>query len=108
MVTRTITRVRPSGQLHHGISEAVHKALEKHEKLKGVFKLRDPQFTARAATPKDHNGYQRWHKDLDEEVVRYINGTRDLDPKKFAAWLYKRYKQPDLAERFPGGLGTNK
>jgi hypothetical protein len=40
-------------------------------------------------------------------VVRYIEGHADLNPKNFAAWLYKRYKKPDLAERFPGGLGAN-
>jgi hypothetical protein len=101
-------RAAPSGQLHHGISERVFEALEKRAKLKGVFKLRDPQFTARAATLEDHNGYQKWHVELDRQIVNYINETPDLDPKKFASWLYKRYSEPDLLKRFPGGLGANK
>jgi hypothetical protein len=84
------------------------KALEKHDKLKGVFKFRDSRFTARAATLKDHNGYQDWHVKLDEEVAKFIEKTKDLDPKKFESWLGKRYRQPDLAKRFPGGLGANK
>lgn len=102
------TRAVPNGQLHHGISDAVHKALERHEKLKGLYKLRDPRFTARAATLEDHNGYQKWHQNLDDEVVEYIEKTPGLDPKKFESWLGKRYRKSDLAERFPGGLGENK
>jgi hypothetical protein len=102
------THAAPSGQLHHGISDAVHKALENHDKLKGVYKLRDPRFTARAATPEAHNGYQDWHVALDKEVAKYIRENKDLDPKKFESWLRKRYMKPDLVERFPGGLGENK
>lgn len=105
---KAIAKPTSTGQLHHAISEKVFEALEKMPKLKGNFKLRDAQFAARAATREAHVGYQKWHQALDKEVVRYIEKTPDLDPKTFASWLYKRYMQPDLAKRFPGGLGANK
>lgn len=106
--TTTAPQAAPSGELHHGISSKVFDALEDHKNLKGKFKLRDPQFTARAVDKEAHNGYQDWHKKLDEEIVNHIRNEEHLTPKDFAAWLYKRYRQPDLAKRFPGGLGTNK
>ncbi len=106
--TAAATQATPTGQMHHAISKRVYDALQERPLLKGHFKERDPQFTARAATAEDHKGYQKWHIDLDKEVVQFIEETENLDPKKFAAWLQKRYRQPDLKKRFPEGLGSEK
>lgn len=107
-VAKTIAgATEPNGQLHHAISERVFAAIQKNDKLKGSFKLRDSQFTARAANLEAHNGYQKWHEELDKEIVAKIEAKEFLSAKDFAVWLYKRYKQPDLVKRFPNGLGAN-
>jgi hypothetical protein len=107
-VAKTIAgATEPNGQLHHAISERVFAAIQKNDKLRGSFKLRDSQYTARAANLEAHNGYQKWHQDLDDEIIRKIKADDFHSAKDFAAWLYKRYKQPDLVKRFPNGLGAN-
>lgn len=108
-VAKTIAGAEePSGQLHHAISERVFKALEDNPILKGSFKLRDSQFTARAANQEAHNGYQKWHEELDKEIVAKIKANDFRSAKDFAVWLYKRYKESDLVKRFPNGLGANR
>jgi len=100
--------VQQEGQLHHAISKAVFDALDQQPTLKGVYKLRDSRFTTRAAKPGDHVGYQRWHRDLDREIVELLFKHPNWTPKQFEAWLVRRYKKPDLARRFPDGLRSPK
>lgn len=96
--------VKLEGQLHHVISKKVYMALEKHHTLKGLYKLRDPRFTARAATLEDHRGYQTWHRKLDNDIADVLNKNKYMTRKEFEAWLHKRYSKPDLARRFPAGI----
>jgi hypothetical protein len=96
--------VNPTGQLHHPISKRVHDAIEKHPKLKGKYKYRDPRITSRAVDKAAHNGYEDWHRKLDEEVANWIGNHKKATPKEFEAWLRWRYSQPDVKARFPQGF----
>ncbi|NMC34790.1 MAG: hypothetical protein GYA36_20395, partial [Veillonellaceae bacterium] len=97
-------RAAATGQIHHPISKAVFKALERHPILKGHYRPRDPRFTTQAIDKAAHKGYQRWHRVLDDEVAMWVNEHQDATPKQFESWLRWRYSQPDLLERFPNGF----
>ncbi len=96
----------PTGQIHHPISTRVGRALDSHPTLRGQFQPRDPRFTTRAIDEAAHRGYQQWHRDLDAEVVRWINDPANAraTPQQFLDWLRQRYNQPDLRARFPNGF----
>ncbi len=93
------------GQVHHVISAGVHRALERHPILRGQYQSRDSRFTTRAANKEAHNGYQKWHRQLDREVESWIKDpvNKSTTPQQFEGWLRWRYSQPDLLERFPDG-----
>ena len=97
---------KATGQLHHAISTKVGRAIDKHKNLSGAFKKRDPRFVTRAADDAAHRGYQRWHRDIDDEVVKWLESDRNKDAtaEDFLAWLRSRYQQPDLKPRFPNGF----
>jgi hypothetical protein len=93
-----------TGQVHHVISQAIYNELSKHRILRGVYQYRDPRFTSRAITKEAHNGYQKWHRKLDAEVVDWLKREQRATPKEFEAWLRWRYRQKDVLERFPEGF----
>jgi hypothetical protein len=100
-------RLRPpplTGQLHHGISKPVHKALEGHGGLKGAYEHRDARFVTQAFDKDAHNGYQQWHRSLDSEIAKHIRNSPGMTPEEFEEFLRARYKEPDLIARFPKGL----
>ena len=41
IIKREVEAIAGAGQIHHPISDTVHKALENHPKLKGKYQLRD-------------------------------------------------------------------
>ena len=92
------------GQLHHIISKRIAKALERHLILRGHYKPRDPRFVSRAVDEKAHCGYQAWHRDVDDEVIAWLERYRDATPKQFEACLREIYRRPDMLERFPRGF----
>jgi len=99
---RTEVKVVTKGrQMHHPISDAVHKELEKHKNLRGKYKHRDERYEALARDEKSHKGLQRWHRDLDNEIVAWIRKNRDATEETFEAWLRRRYSKKDLTKRFP-------
>jgi RHS repeat-associated protein len=93
-----------TGQTHHGISQRIHKELELHPNLKGVYQVRDPRFAARAKESASHRGYQQWHRNLDTEVSSWVRNHPNATPQQFENYLHQRYSQPDLQNRFPSGL----
>jgi hypothetical protein len=58
------------GQNHHVISRPIAKALEDHETLRGLYEPRDERYVAKAKDKESHCGYQKWHRDVDLEVIR--------------------------------------
>ena len=91
------------GQNHHIISRPIAKALKGHPILKGLYKARDPRFVAQAKDEESHCGYQRWHREVDDEVVAWLRKTEDATPKQFEAYLREIYSRPDMRARFPNG-----
>ena len=95
---------RGTGQLHHAISKKIYRELQKHRNLAGHYKARDPRFVTRAVDGAAHRGYQRWHRDLDREVMAWIRRNKKATPAQFEAYLRSVYNRPELRARFPAGL----
>jgi hypothetical protein len=68
--------VRTTGQTHHVISTRIARALEENPNLAGRYSARDPRFTTQAVDAAAHRGYQTWHRQLDEEVVGWLQRNR--------------------------------
>jgi hypothetical protein len=92
------------GQLHHAISRPIAKALARHRTLRGLYKPRDRRFVTRAVDEQSHCGYQQWHRDVDAEVVEWLERNRTATPKQFEAFLREIYNRPPMRARFPNGL----
>ena len=93
-----------TGQIHHPISRPVFKALERNPSLKGQFSARDPRFETQAMDEAAHQGYQQWHRDVDNQLINWISSNPNATPQDFIDYLLWRYSQPDLMARFPNGL----
>jgi hypothetical protein len=92
------------GQLHHPISKPIAKALARHRTLSGLYTERDPRFVTRAADKASHNGYQKWHRDVDDEVIAWLRKYQDATPAEFEAFLREIYSRPAMRARFPDGF----
>jgi hypothetical protein len=94
----------PIGQIHHPLSNPIMRELEQNPTLKGQFKRRD--YTTRAWDEVAHSGYDRFHIELDREVIAWIRNpaNRAATPDEFVAWLRWRYNQPDVKIHFPNGF----
>jgi cytochrome c1 len=99
-----VATVVTTGQRHHVISTRIGRALERHPSLAGYYSRRDSRFITEAVDEAAHRGYQRWHRDVDKEVVRWLGQNRNVTPKQFESYLRWRYSRPDLRGRFPNGF----
>lgn len=92
------------GQKHHVISRPIAKALEKHKTLRGLYKPRDPRFVTQAVDEKAHCGYQSWHRDVDAEVVEWLETNGKVTPEEFETFLREIYNRAAIRARFPHGF----
>ncbi len=92
------------GQEHHVISRRIARALEDHQVLRGMYQPRDERFVAQARDEQAHCGYQQWHRDVDREVIAWLQRQRNATPKEFEAFLRDLYNRSALRERFPHGF----
>jgi hypothetical protein len=92
------------GQEHHIISRRIAKALEDHKTLRGLYKPRDQRFKTRAKDEGSHCGYQEWHRDVDQEVIKWLERFDKATPEQFMQMLREIYRRKDLLERFPNGF----
>jgi len=93
-----------TGQMHHGISKTICRELDKHPKLSNRYKPRDARFVTQAKDIDSHIGYQKWHRDLDNEIIDWLQNNQAADSAAFEDFLRWRYSQPDLKAVFPNGL----
>jgi hypothetical protein len=93
-----------TGQNHHVISRLIAKALKDHKTLRGLYQPRDKRFVARARDKKAHCGYQKWHRDVDQEVIRWLEKYKKATPEEFEAFLREVYNRSALRWRFPRGF----
>jgi Pretoxin HINT domain len=101
-----IKKLLGPGDDHHVISTPIGNAIKKHGTLRGKYKPRDPRFIAEAVNKAAHNGYQDWHRLLDEEIERWLKHPDNINatPAEFEEWLHWRYSRRDLLKRFPNGF----
>ena len=92
------------GQQHHLISRPIAKKLEDHPTLQGLYKPRDPRFVTQAKDEQAHCGYQEWHRDVDKEVVDWLNRYSKATPKELMDKLREIYNRPEMLARFPDGF----
>jgi hypothetical protein len=92
------------GQWHHVISRPIAEALARHRTLRGLYKPRDPRFVTQAKDEEAHCGYQRWHRDIDQEVIAWLDRVRNATPQQFEKFLREIYSRPAMRERFPHGF----
>lgn len=92
------------GQNHHIISRRIAKALQRHSTLNGLYEPRDPRFVARARDEQAHCGYQGWHRDVDQEVINWLDQNKTASPEQFEAYLRELYSRSALRWRFPRGF----
>lgn len=98
------TAVTATGQQHHVISRPIAHELSRHPTLKGLYQPRDPRFVTRAVDKAAHNGYQHWHRRVDEEVVKWLRDNAKATPQEFEAFLRSVYSRPEMLLRFPNGF----
>jgi hypothetical protein len=55
--------------------------------LGSLYKPRDPRLIAKAIDEKAHCGYQQWHRDVDREVINWLDRERNATPKEFEDFL---------------------
>ena len=92
------------GQIHHIISRPIARALARHRTLRGLYEPRDERFKARAKDKESHCGYQQWHRDVDDEVVRWLEENGTATPEQFMRKLREIYSRKEMLERFPNGF----
>ncbi|XXF75196.1 Wall-associated protein precursor [Myxococcaceae bacterium GXIMD 01537] len=93
------------GQNHHVISRPIAKALNDHRNLRGIYEPRDARYVAKAKDQESHCGYQRWHREVDLEVMRWLRRNEKATREQFEALLRAIYNRPDMLKRFPNGFG---
>jgi hypothetical protein len=93
-----------TGQRHHIISRPIAKKLEEHPTLKGLYKPRDRRFVSRAKDEQSHCGYQDWHRDVDDEVIDWLDDYPKATSKEFMDKLREIYGRPEMKARFPHGF----
>lgn len=93
--------VPTEGQMHHLLSKKVLRALERHDKLKGVFNREDPRFKYQALDTDSHKGYQRWHRQYDAEVANWIDTRPKATPQQFVKFLNEIHQRPEIKARIP-------
>jgi hypothetical protein len=93
------------GQNHHVISRLIARALATHKTLRGLYEPRDKRFVARAKDKESHCGYQKWHREVDLEVIRWLDRYKEATQEEFETFLRELYKREDLLKRFPNGFG---
>ncbi|HEX8704682.1 MAG TPA: Wall-associated protein precursor [Myxococcaceae bacterium] len=93
-----------NGQEHHIISRPIARELEKHEILRGRYEPRDERFKTRAKDKESHCGYQKWHREVDEEVIQWLTDRPKATPEQFMKFLREVYNRPKMRKRFPNGF----
>jgi hypothetical protein len=93
------------GQNHHVISRPIAKVLARHKTLRGLYEPRDERYVAKAKDKESHCGYQKWHRDVDLEVIQWLRRTDEATPEQFMNMLREIYRRKDILKRFPNGFG---
>lgn len=86
--------------MHHAVSKKIHRALQKSKKLKGKYKYRDPRHAYRAKTLEHHKGYDKPHRNSDDEIRKWIDSNPEASPKEFEDMINNYYNTTDYGKGF--------
>ncbi len=92
------------GQNHHVISRRIARRLKDHRTLRGLYEPRDERFKAKAKDKESHCGYQKWHREVDQEVIQWLDRYPNATQQQFEAFLREIYNRPAMLKRFPNGF----
>ena len=87
-----------TGQKHHILSNPIMKELNSHETLKGLFDRNSS--VVRAMNKEAHNGYQTWHRTVDNTMVDWLKENILATPNEFWSQMKKLYNDKDVYWRF--------
>jgi hypothetical protein len=65
---------------------------------------RDERYVAKAKDKDAHCGYQQWHREVDKEVIRWLDLRKKATPEQFMKFLREIYNRPEMRKRFPHGF----
>ena len=88
------------GQNHHAISNKINREKIKNHNLDCISR-NDPRFQVRALTPEGHRGYQRWHREYDDAMVKWLRDNPDATADAFINKLneyYAKYLQSNFGK----------
>ena len=98
-----------AGALKAARQLAAQRAAEEESSSKDEAKAteeegRDERFKTRAKDKESHCGYQKWHREIDDEVIAWLRREDKATPAQFEKYLRELYNRPELRKRFPNGL----
>ncbi|MBN1209235.1 MAG: hypothetical protein JXB05_30540 [Myxococcaceae bacterium] len=78
--------------------------MENNETLRGLYEPRDKRFVAKAKDLESHCGYPKWHRDVDKEVISWLDRFPKATQARFEAMLKEIYRRPEMLKGFPHGF----
>jgi RHS repeat-associated protein len=96
------------GQDHHAISRRIYdQGILRCPNLVGRYRARDGRFVAKGIEGA-HIGYETWHRNIDQEVIDYLQDRPNITPEAFEKYLSDLYRNDDrLRIRFPFGFARD-
>ncbi len=87
-----------TGQEHHPISNKIERAAQSTENLNDLSRLDTGTITA--STLDDHKGYQKWHREIDDAVVSWIESNPSASVDDFVEQMNNLYGTDEMVARF--------
>ena len=87
-----------TGQEHHPISNKIERAAQSTENLNDLSRLDTGTITA--STLDDHKGYQKWHREIDDAVVSWIESNPSASVDDFVEQMNTLYGTDEMVARF--------
>ncbi|MEX0313724.1 MAG: RHS repeat-associated core domain-containing protein [Allomuricauda sp.] len=103
IINPSTSRIVATGEDHHLLGNKITNAIDNHPNLKGSFDYSrtNRRYIYPALDAEAHRGYQKWHRDYDDIVVRWINDTPAADVKMLEEYIHKLHQQSWLKSRIP-------
>lgn len=99
--TNTAKTAIATGQRHHLLSNKIMSSLNNHPSLKGAFNRENTKYIYNALDDAAHKGYQTWHRQYDEMIVKWLQSNPSATPVQFNQYLHNLHQQPWLKSRVP-------
>lgn len=94
----TQTNTSGVGQKHHPFSRKIVRAANDNPKLKGHVTRNSG--TVKALTADGHKGYQAWHRELDDNIVKWIGDNKTASLSDFTNYMNQLYSDSKIVDIF--------